>query len=228
MQFTIKIDKVHTISAQINRDIKLNNTNYQLNNTNYQRLERCSFAQLSAAKHALYPHQSVVTPLSDHHFSVQWKETSFALHNIAVEHTLKPFSVAELQHSSATLVVVYESSLVVDPYFFSLVEIAIVEWIAQFDGILVVEDAIAVQLIAVPLSLVGDTAVWIVQSSTPMHQIFFPISTILSTLIIVECAISIPQALKFSPLVPPFGELFLNESGLRHLDWHFAGDAGRR
>ena len=55
VQFTIKIDKVHTISAQINRDIKLNNTNYQLNNTNYQRLKRCSFAQLSAAKHALYP-----------------------------------------------------------------------------------------------------------------------------------------------------------------------------
>lgn len=219
MHCTIKIYKI--LTSQINRDIKSNNTNYQ-------RLEHYSFAQLPAAKDALYPHQSVVTPLSDHHFSIQWKETSFALHNIAVKHTLKPFSITELQHSSATLVIVYESSLIVDPYFFSLVEIAIVEWIAQFDGILVVEDAIAMQLIAVPLSLIRDTAIWVVQSSTPMHQVFFPISTILSTLIIVECAISIPQALKFSPLIPPFGELFLNESGLWHLDWDFAGDAWRR
>jgi len=136
-----------------------------------------------------------------------------------MEHPLKPFSVAELQHSLPTFVVIYEPSLIVDPYFFSLVEIAVVKWIAQFDRILVIKNSIAVQLVTVPLPLVGDATIWVVQGSAAMHKVFFPISTIFSSFIIIECAIPISQTLKFSSFVPTFCKLFFYESGLRHLDW---------
>jgi hypothetical protein len=104
-----------------------------------------------------------------------------------------------------------ETALVVRPVFLRLVEGTIVVGSIELHGVLVVEDAFAVQGIEPPLPLVSDAAVGVVECALPVHLIVLPIPTVLSSFVVVEGTVAVAQTVYLSAFVAALGEGLLDE-----------------
>lgn len=68
----------------------------------------------------------VVAPLPGDHAAIQGEKSAPSLHNVASKFALKTLTVAELQCPLPFLVIIDESTLVIDPELLSSIEIGIV------------------------------------------------------------------------------------------------------
>jgi hypothetical protein len=159
----------------------------------------------------------VVTPLSGDNFPIEGEEGSDSVDEIVAELPFISFSIAEEERALSVLVVIFEVALVVDPDVFGEVEVAEIEFALKFLGGFVVKNAVAVQGVVLPLTLIGDSAVRVVEGPSAVHLAVLPVSTVLSSLVVVESTIAVAEAFDFSPLVPSFGELLLDISRVGHL-----------
>lgn len=76
--------------------------------------------------------------------------------------------------------VLLEVPFILDPSVSQPLKVAAVELLIQnLDG-LVVEHSVAVQLVLLPLTLVGDFATRIVEHSSSLHAVLHPFSAVLS------------------------------------------------
>lgn len=107
-----------------------------------------------------------------------------------------------------------ESSLIEYPTFVQFVKIRIIEGSGDKIGGLVVQNSFSVKLIAVPVSLVGDTAVCVLKGSFAMHFVVQPVAFVFAAFVVVENAVSATEAVFLLPLVEAFCHLLLNYFGV--------------
>lgn len=148
-----------------------------------------------------HSYQPVRLPIADDSFSVHAVKHAAAVDEIVFEAALKALPVAELEHPAAPLVVVVEISLIVYPAFLRLVEVCVIVWLVQLEWFFVVEDALTFQGIVAPISLIGDTAISVIQRSFSVHLVIVPVSAVFPSLSVVESAIAASQTIHFSTLV---------------------------
>jgi len=79
-----------------------------------------------------------------------------------------------------------------------------------------------------PFALVGYSSVGVIESTPAMHKVLLPIPAVLTTFVIVECAIAVSKAFHLSSFIPSLRKLLLDKGRLRHLDRYLAGDTRRR
>ena len=160
--------------------------------------------------YGLYFDQIVLEPLSYYYLTIQGEESAFTANKILFEFAFKFLTIAEVKNAGAVFVIIFEMAFVVDPDIFWFIEVAEIEFFVLFLGILVVKYSLTVEGVMLPLPLVGDPAVGVVEGAFAMHLAIFPVAAILPSLIVVKYPVTVPESIYFSTLVPSFGELFLD------------------
>lgn len=105
-----------------------------------------------------------------------------------------------------------EPPVVVDPELFVLILVKRGEIVASLNIIrlLVVQDPFSMKFIILPLTLVCDSTVWVVQSAMPVHSVAVPVPRVLPSLIVVESAKPISSTIHFRALVRTLLELLFD------------------
>ena len=165
----------------------------------------------------LYFDQVVLEPLPYDNLAIQGEEFAFAADQILFKFALIFLTIAEVENAGAVFVIIFEVAFVVDPDVFGIIEVAEIELFVLFLGILVVEHSLAVERVVLPLPLVGDSTVGVVEGALAMHLAIFPVAAILPSLIVVKYPVAVPESVYFSALVPPFGELLLDVARVGHV-----------
>lgn len=124
------------------------------------------------------------------------------MHQIVLESALKDLLVGEIQFALAVFAVGFELPLVLDPIFVDCFEVLVVEWLFQRTDLFVVKDTLSPQLVLLPVSLVGDAVVGVVESSLAVHFVFFPLSNILAAFVVIEHSLSMADVIEFGTFVP--------------------------
>ena len=124
------------------------------------------------------------------------------MHRILGKLTLVKLPIGENQLPSAFLGVALQLPLISHPLLIQFIEIGEVEAALKLDLLVVIYDAFAVELVLLPLSLIGNGAVGVEKHAKSVHFVVLPISVVVAAFFVVEFAFAVPHAIQLPPLIP--------------------------
>ena len=145
--------------------------------------------------YGLYFDQIVLEPLTYDNLTIQREEFTFAAYKILFEFPFKFLTIAKVKNTGAIFVIIFEMAFVVNPDVFWFIKVAEIELFVLFLGILVVKYSLAVEWVVLPLPLVGNSAVGVVEGAFAMHLAVFPVTTIFPSLVVVKYPIPVPESI---------------------------------
>lgn len=75
----------------------------------------------------------------------------------------------------------------------------------------VINSALTVELIVLPMTLVSYGSIFVVKFAKPMHLIIFPLTLEMPSVFEVQCPMAIPLSIGFVALIPPsFRDILLD------------------
>jgi hypothetical protein len=112
----------------------------------------------------------------------------------------------------AAFIVIDEVAFISQPKLVQLVPVRVFEWLTQCLWLFIVECAIAPEPVLFPLSLVGYSLIIVVKSTTTVHTIVFPFTSIFTSLFVVECSVAMSDTIFLLALVTAFVITLHNEA----------------
>lgn len=91
--------------------------------------------------------------------------------------------------------------MIILPEFVYLVEGIEVDVVIEWFGVVVVESALAVELIVDPRTFISFVVGLIVKSSLSLHFVILPLSVVKPTVLIIKLTSSMPHSIQFVALV---------------------------
>ena len=167
---------------------------------------------------ALVEEELVVDPEADDDLAGALVEDAVALDHVVVEDALVHLPVRQLYVALPVLRVALELTLVVGPLVAQLRKVLVVELLLEGDGLRVVDSALAVEFVVLPVPFVGYLPVLIVQLAEAVHLVVLPLAFVVASVFEVEAAVPVPLVVAFVALVPSsLGYLFFYELQLQLL-----------
>lgn len=93
------------------------------------------------------------------------------------------------------------ATLIFCPVLLDLIEVAVVELSSQRLRVLIIQDALAIELIVFPLALVGEFIGLVVEFAVAGHPVFLPVAFIHPAILVVESAEAVLEPSNFVALV---------------------------
>lgn len=109
--------------------------------------------------------------------------------------------IGQHQLAEALFGVAHQCPLVEFPLLLNVIEVGVIEAAIDGAGLVVVDLAVAVELVDEPVALVGQLVVGVVQFAEPVHVVVLPCSIIVRAFLVIELAFAISHVLHFFPFV---------------------------
>ena len=129
-------------------------------------------------------------------------KVSLSPDHIIPEMPFKDLTVGQGEFAVAILAVLSKVSLILYPVVIDLIPIFVVEGHTEDNDLLIVESSFAFELVILPLPIVSDFVVGIVEDAFAIHFVFLPFSNVLATFVVEESAFSVPHVMVFSSFIP--------------------------
>lgn len=111
-----------------------------------------------------------------------------------------PFPVFMSSLNSPTFINII--TFILNPVLVDLIEVSVVKTIFQvFEG-LVVEGALPIKLIVLPVSLIRNSTRLIEQFPIPIHFVLTPFPIVHSSILVVKFTMTMPFSIEFVPFIP--------------------------
>jgi hypothetical protein len=146
----------------------------------------------------------IALPHSPDHLPIHPVEHPLTIHLIIPKIPLKHLPITQIQLATAILIIIHKPTLIPDPKLINIIPRGII--IAAFKrlGILIVEHPSAPQPIVLPLAIIRDLIVEVVEDALAAHLIVEPFAGVLAALFVVEGAVAVPEVAAFLALVFAF------------------------
>jgi hypothetical protein len=108
-----------------------------------------------------------------------------------------------------------------NPKLRDIFPVLIVEAFLKWLYLLIIENAVAVKLVLLPVTFICDLVVWVIENSFAAHFVLFPLSNVLAAFLVVKSALTMTQIVELLPLILPFLVGLLNILKLRALGLAF-------
>jgi hypothetical protein len=123
-------------------------------------------------------------------------------------------TVYQVQGSNTILGVMFEVALIFDPHLLEVAEIIVLELLVGL-GVIVVYDTSTVKHLVLPLTMIGNIATSIVQSTKTINLSLFPLPVINSTGLVIELPLSMALSIFSLSLIPgPIVIVFIYKSDI--------------
>ena len=95
-----------------------------------------------------------------------------------------------------------QHAFVVLPVILQQLEVSVVEGSGQLHRVVVVDLAVAVELVLRPVALVGQLPALVVQLAEPVHFVVLPLALVIASVLVVELASAVAHIVALEALVP--------------------------
>jgi hypothetical protein len=131
------------------------------------------------------------------------------LNAVTVEIALEVLAIGQLDPAASFLRVVHQHALVVLPVVLQQFKVGVVEWAVELDGFVVVDLAVAVELVLQPIALVGELAACVVEFAIAVHLVVLPGPFVEASILVVELASSVAHTVALEALIATTRVVFL-------------------
>ena len=118
-------------------------------------------------------------------------EFSLTVDSIVQEATLVNLPICKIKFPYSLLGIIFEISFIFDPFFIKIIEISIIKPTFHHKGIIIIHYACPIELIIMPLTLIGYCSIGVVKSAISLHLIILPFPFIPASLFINELSMPI-------------------------------------
>ena len=123
-------------------------------------------------------------------------------------------TVYQVQGSNTILGVMFEVALIFDPHLLEVAEVIVLELLVGL-GVIVVYDSSTVKHLVLPLTMIGNIATSIVQSTKTINLSLLPLPIINSTGLVIELPLSMALSIFSLSLIPgPIVIVFIYKSDI--------------
>ncbi len=130
---------------------------------------------------------------------------------------LKDLTIWKVQFPHSVLAVLQKFSFILDPVLIDLVPIFIIERSVELRYFLIVKGSFSLELVCLPLAVICDAVIRVVEYTSPIHFILLPLADVLAAFIVVECSFSMSHVIELGSLILAFEVGFRNI--LKFLAW---------
>ena len=128
--------------------------------------------------------------------------------------TFVHLSVSQNQLAVAILGIASQVSFVPDPLVIQLIEVGKVEAATYLSLLVVVDDSLSIELIFLPLTLIGDHSIGVVEHPISMHLVLEPLAVIVTSFLVEELPLSVSHTIEHVSLISGSNVVcFLNVHG---------------
>jgi hypothetical protein len=121
--------------------------------------------------------------------------------------------IGQKERTLPTPLIILKITLILNPAILHQMQLGKIKPLGKILWFLIIEHAIPINLIIVPLALISQLLINIIQCTTSLHLIMRPFTTIFAAISIDEGTVAMALVLQFVALVCAAGE------HLAHVDW---------
>lgn len=135
--------------------------------------------------------QESLFPKTTDYGVIRSMEFSLSVDSIVQEATLVNLPICQIKFSYSLLGIIFEISFIFDPFLIKIIEISIIKPTFHHKGIIIIHYPCPIELIIMPLTLIGYCSIGVVKSAISLHLIILPFPFIPASLFINELSMPI-------------------------------------
>ena len=128
-------------------------------------------------------------------------ELSLSIRQIVFESSPEILPIRHEESSLTMFHIIFKVAFILDPLISQLLHVGEVEFLLKRLNFIIVQDSISTKFVLRPLSFVGQLPTGVVKDSSALHPVFHPLSTVLSSIIVVESSKTMAISTYFVTLI---------------------------